>query len=85
MLAVSWWEDEGAKPQAALDSRGHSFKTVINGDKVARELFGVEGTPTTFFIDEKGMVIGKTRISDPDDPRLEEAVKRMMKIKDTGN
>lgn len=82
MMAISWWEDEGAEPQAVLDARGHSFKTLVNGDKVAREKFLVEGTPTTFFIDKEGNVLGKTRISDPDDPRLEQAIKRLLEIED---
>jgi len=82
MLAVSWWEDEGAEPQAVLDARGLSFSTVINGDTVAREKFLVEGTPTTFFIDRQGNILGKTRISDPEDPRLEQAIKRLLAIEE---
>ena len=78
MIAISFWEDEGAQPQRVLDERGHSFKTLINGDQVARELFGVQGTPTTFFIDKDGYVLGMTRISDPDDPRLEKAVQMLL-------
>ena len=78
MIAISFWEDEGATPQAVLEERGLSFKTLVNGDKVAKELFGVQGTPTTFFIDAEGTVIAKTRISDPDDPRLEKVVRMLV-------
>ena len=78
LVAISFWEDEGATPQAVIEERGHSFKTLINGDKVAKELFKVKGTPTTFFIDAQGVIVAKTRISDPDDPRLEKVVKMML-------
>lgn len=78
MIAISFWEDEGATPQASLDERGHSFKTLVEGDHVARELFGVKGTPTTVFIDKNGYILAKTRISDPDDPRLEQVIKIML-------
>lgn len=78
MIAISFWEDEGATPQAALDARGHSFKTVVDGDHVARQLFGVKGTPTTVFIDKEGNIIARTRISDPNDERLEKVVKLLL-------
>jgi cytochrome c biogenesis protein CcmG/thiol:disulfide interchange protein DsbE len=75
MVAVSIREDEGATPQKELDGRGMSFKTLINGDDMARNLFNVSGTPTTVFIDKAGRVVGSTRTSNPDDPRLEKIVK----------
>lgn len=78
MISISFWEDEGATPQSVLNDRGLSMKTLVNGDKVAKELFHVKGTPTTFFIDAKGNIIAKTRISDPDDPRLEKVVRIIM-------
>lgn len=78
MIAISFWEDEGATPQAVLDERGFSFKTLVNGDTVARETFGVQGTPTTFFINARNEIVAMTRISDPDDPRLEKIVQFMM-------
>ncbi len=79
MIAISFWEDEGATPQASLDERGHSFKTLVNGDHVARNLFGVKGTPTTVFIDKQGNIVAKTRISDPNDERLEKVVQLLVK------
>lgn len=75
LIAISFNEDEGAKPQAVLDARGLSFQTAIEGDKVARDLFAVSGTPTTVFINNKGQIVAKTMLSDPNDPRLEQAVK----------
>lgn len=78
LIAISYWEDDGAKPQASLEQRGHSFRTVVKGDHVARTLFEVEGTPTTVFINKSGQIIAKTRISNPDDPRLEKIVQLML-------
>ena len=75
MIAVSLREDEGATPQKELDSRGITFKTLINGDDVGKNLFSVSGTPTTVFVSRAGHVIGSTSISEADDPRLEIAVK----------
>ena len=71
VLAISFREDDGADPQGVLEKRGHSFKTLLEGDDVAR-MYGVRGTPTTFFIDRKGKVVGMTHTSDPEDPILSE-------------
>lgn len=78
MIAISFWEDEGATPQASLIQRGHSFKTLVNGDHVAKQLFAVKGTPTTVFISKDGSILATTRISDPNDPRLEKIIKQMV-------
>jgi hypothetical protein len=34
-------------------------------------LYGVPGTPTTFFINRKGEIVGKTNTSNPEDPVLQ--------------
>ena len=73
ILGISFREDEGADPSGVLEARGHSFKTLIDGDEVA-SLYGVKGTPTTFFIDRKGELVGMTNTSDPGDPVLEKGV-----------
>ena len=78
MIAVSIREDEGARPQKELESRGMTFKTLIKGHDVGMDLFRVSGTPTTIFIDRTGHIISNTRISEPDDPRLEEVVKYIL-------
>ena len=67
LLGISFREDEGVKPQAVLDSRGHEFMTLVEGDTVA-STYGVKGTPTTFFIDRQGEIVGRTSVSDPIDP-----------------
>ena len=77
-IAISFREDEGTDPQAVLDARGISIPTLIEGDSVAFDKFGVSGTPTTFFIDHTGQVLGVTRTSDPDDPILEQAVPKLL-------
>ncbi len=73
VLAVSYWEDEGAKPQADIMSRGLNLKTVINGDAIAKE-YEVRGTPTTFFINRQGQLKRVTRVSDPDSIELKKAL-----------
>lgn len=78
MIAISFNEDEGARPQEELDNRGMAFNTVVKGGKVARELFAVTGTPTTVFINRRGEIVAKTMSSDPNDPRLEQAVKMIV-------
>lgn len=77
--AISFDEDNGAHPQAVLKSRGVTFPTLIDGDYVARKLFHVQGTPTTFFINADGSVLVSTRSSNPKDPHLENAVKELFK------
>ena len=70
LLAVSYNEDEGAEPQAVLRQRGLHFKTLVNGDAVAG-LYRVRGTPTTFFINREGDIVGVTNTSNPEDPVLQ--------------
>lgn len=78
IVAISFNEDDGALPQAELATRGYSFPTAVNGEEVA-ELYGVRGTPTTFFINKKNQVVFKYTSSDISDPRLELAVKETIK------
>ncbi|MEP5765616.1 MAG: TlpA disulfide reductase family protein [Halieaceae bacterium] len=73
LLGISFREDRGAEPQQVLKSRGLHFKTLLEGEDVAA-LYGVRGTPTTFFIDRQGRVLGMSNTSDPDDPVLEDYV-----------
>ena len=70
VLGVSFREDEGVQPQAVLKRRGHTFKTLVDGDEVA-SAYGVRGTPTTIFITRQGKIVGVTNSSDPADPILE--------------
>ncbi|MFQ3196408.1 MAG: cytochrome c biogenesis protein CcmG/thiol:disulfide interchange protein DsbE [Paraglaciecola sp.] len=77
MIAVSIMEGEGAAPQAELDSREISFNTLIKGEKTA-QIFYVQGTPTTIFINSQGQMVASSRLSDPDDPRLEKVVKSLL-------
>lgn len=74
VIAISWWEDKGAQPQKVLQDRGFTFKTLFNGDAVAKQ-YGVRVTPTTFFIDEYGKVIWVTSGFDPEDPKMGEVVR----------
>lgn len=74
LVGISFREDPGTFPQTVLNERGHQFTTLVDGEPVA-ELFGVSGTPTTFFIHADGTVLGVTRNSNPNDPGLEKAAK----------
>jgi thiol-disulfide isomerase/thioredoxin len=78
IVSISFNEDEGALPQDEINQRGYSFITAVNGEEVA-ELYGVNGTPTTFFINRKNEVIWKTSSSDKADPRFDLALKEIIK------
>lgn len=73
VLAISFSERDDTDPAQVLRDRGMSFKTAINGDDVAAR-YGVQGTPTTFFITRDGGILWVTNYSDPNDPRFEDAV-----------
>ena len=79
IVGISFNEDEGATPQDVLTSRGYTFKTAVDGDKVAQK-YGVVGTPTTFFINRNGEAIFKYTNSDVNDPRLAQAVKAIAEL-----
>ncbi len=78
IVSISFNEDDDALPQDEIYQRGYHFITAVNGDKVA-ELYGVKGTPTTFYIDRNGIIIFKSTSSNTKDPRLELAVKEIIK------
>lgn len=73
MLAISFNEDEGADPAGTLTARNIGIPTLLNGDKVAAD-YGVQGTPTTVFISRDGKIVWVSNSSNPDDPKLEQAV-----------
>ena len=77
LVGISVREDAGAQPQQVLQERGHTFKTLLFGETAA-EAYGVPGTPTTFFINQKGQLIGGSNSSNPDDPVWEEAITYML-------
>jgi len=78
LVSISFNEDEGALPQDEIHQRGYSFITAIKGEEVA-DLYRVNGTPTTFFINRKNKVIWKTSSSDKSDPRFDLALKEIIK------
>jgi len=77
-ISISFNEDEGAMPQDKINQRGYSFLTAVMGEEVAK-LYGVSGTPTTFFINRKNEIIWKTSSSDKADPRFDLALKEIIK------
>ena len=78
IVSISFNEDDDALPQDEIASRGYNFITAVNGDEVAMR-YGVKGTPTTFFINKDNQVVFKSTSSDISDPRLELAVKEIVK------
>lgn len=79
LISISFNEDEGVLPQDEINSRGYSFLTAVMGEQVAK-LYGVQGTPTTFFINRRNEIIWKTSSSDKADPRFDLALKEITKI-----
>lgn len=78
LLSISFNEDEGTLPQDEIKERGYSFITAVMGEEVA-ELYGVSGTPTTFFINRDNEIIWRTSSSDKTDPRFDLALKEIIK------
>ncbi len=78
IVSISFNEDEGAMPQDEIKARGYDFITAVNGEAVV-ELYGVKGTPTTFFINRQGKAIYKSTSSDITNPKLALAVKEIIK------
>lgn len=78
IIAISFNEDDDALPQDEIKARGYDFITAVNGDSVAA-VYGVRGTPTTFFINRQGKAIYKSTSADISNPKLELAVKEIIK------
>ena len=77
MIAISFNEDDDAKPAQSLLDRGIGIRTLILGDKVAKA-YDVRGTPTTVFIERSGKIVWITNTSNPDDLDLDKAVKLLL-------
>lgn len=80
LLGISFNEDDDARPQQALNKRGHNFKTLVKGGRVAA-LYEVRGTPTTFFIDRQGRLRAVTMTSNPKEPGLKKIVQALLSEK----
>lgn len=78
LVSISFNEDDGVKPQDEIIARGFNFISAVNGEQVARK-YGVKGTPTTFFINSQGKVVYRSSSSDINNPKLELAVKEIIK------
>lgn len=78
IVAISFNEDDDTMPQDEIKARGYDFITAVNGEPVVK-LYGVRGTPTTFFINRQGKVVYKSTSSDTKNPKLEQAVKEIIK------
>ncbi len=78
LISISFNEDEGALPQDEINRRGYSFLTAVMGEAIAK-LYGVRGTPTTFFINRKNEIIWKTSSSDKADPRFDLVLQEIIK------
>lgn len=78
IVAISFNEDEGARPQDELKARGYDFITAVNGEPVVN-VYGVRGTPTTFFINRQGKAVYKSTSSNVNNPKLELAVQEIIK------
>jgi thiol-disulfide isomerase/thioredoxin len=78
IVSISFNEDEGTKPQDEIKARGYNFITAVDGEPVVK-LYGVKGTPTTFFINRQGKAIYKSTSSDVSNPELELAVQEIIK------
>lgn len=78
LVSISFNEDDDAKPQDELESRGYSFITAVMGEEVAKQ-YKVKGTPTTFFINRNNEIVFMTSSSDKYDPRFDLALKEITK------
>ncbi len=70
VILIDYNEDEDADIAGALHARGIALLNVVNGDAVAAR-YNVAATPTTFYIDRDGKIVGKSNNSNPDAVELE--------------
>lgn len=75
-LAISFWENSRANPTQVLLDRGYKFRSIINGDEVAK-LFNIQLPPTTIFINGDNEIIKRLVIHDPNDPKIRAAYEEL--------
>ncbi|OUS39586.1 hypothetical protein A9R01_01070 ['Osedax' symbiont bacterium Rs2_46_30_T18] len=79
VLAISIREQRAANPQQVLAELGVSFPTAVKGDNVAK-MYGVPGTPTTFFINREAQILWKTHSAKASDSQLELQARRILNL-----
>ncbi|EPJ55934.1 MAG: hypothetical protein OFPI_01860 [Osedax symbiont Rs2] len=79
VLAISIGEQPTADPQQVLAELGISFITAVKGDNVAR-MYGVPGTPSTFFIDREAQIRWKIHSATASDALLEREVRNILNL-----
>ncbi|NQZ31893.1 MAG: TlpA family protein disulfide reductase [Oceanospirillaceae bacterium] len=79
VLAVSIRESEGANPEEVLKALNITFKTAVNGDKVAK-MYGVVGTPSSYFISRDGMLLWTTHSADPWNKEFESKIRLILNL-----
>ncbi|MEM9101361.1 MAG: TlpA disulfide reductase family protein [Pseudomonadota bacterium] len=77
LVSISFREGEGVNPQADIDRRGLTFKTLVKGEKIAAK-YGVRGTPTTIFLNTKGEEVSRTTSSNPKDSVFKSSINKLI-------
>ena len=77
VLGISIREAKGINPEQVLKSQGITFKTAVDGDKVAK-MYDVPVTPSTFFIDREGEIVWKLHSSNIFISDMEEKVRSIL-------
>lgn len=79
VLAISIKEPLGATPHQVLAQLGVTFKTVLDGDKVAK-IYNIAGTPASYFINRQGDLVWKTNTSNAFDPKIEAYIRKILHL-----
>jgi len=78
VLAVNAWDEPKKKVAQFVADKKLEHRVLLSGRKVSRE-YGVQGVPTTFWIDRKGVIVD-AELGFHGAASLEKKTKRLVRI-----
>ncbi len=79
ILGVNAWNEDAARVEAFAKAAKANFPILLRGADVAAE-YGVEGVPTTVFIDAEGRIAG-SRVGFPGEAGMADLIDELLKAK----
>lgn len=79
-MAVNGYDESKEEVQAFATKAGLKHPILLLGGKTGADLYGVEGFPSSFWIDPEGRIVGKERGFDPTHvPTMEKRIEKYLR------
>ncbi len=79
MIAVNDWDEDAATVGKFATQSKLTHKILLMGGKISPDLYGVTSSPTSFWIDHKGIVRGRSvGFNVAHVPKMEQKIEKML-------